>query len=79
MSSSAYRFLSTSQRSVYSVQRGDRPIGFVTKNEHRIHGRVITSGWTPTTPNRVDLKTEKTREAAADALWRFHQATGGAQ
>ena len=76
---SAYRFLSTNQRSVYSVQRGDRPIGFVTKNDHRIHGQTVASGWTPTTPARVDLKTEKTRAAAAEALWRFHQATGGSR
>jgi hypothetical protein len=79
MSRSVFRFLSSSRRGQYSVQRIDQPIGYVTKIVHRITDRGVTrtivAGWTPSTPGRVDLATAPTREAAAKALWAFHQAS----
>lgn len=72
--SSPFRFLSSNRPGQYSVQRVDTPIGHVTKNENRIHGLTFTAGWTPGTLSGIDLATEPTREAAARALWSFHQA-----
>ncbi len=77
MSRSVFRFLTSARRSQYSVQRGDVPIGHVTKIVHRHTERGVTrtivAGWTPSTPDGRDLATERTREAAARALWSDYQ------
>ena len=79
MSRSVFRFLSSNRPGQYSVQRLDQPIGYVTKNVHRITDRGVTrtivKGWTPSTPNRNDLATMPTRAAAAKVLWAHHQAS----
>ena len=56
------------------MQRVDTPIGHITKIEHRIYGKVTTAKWMPSTLSGIDLATESTKEAAAKALWVFHQA-----
>ena len=74
---SVFRFLSSNRSGQYSVWRVDQHLGHVTKVVHRINLRGVTRtvfGWTPSTPDRLDLATERTREAAAKALWAFHQA-----
>lgn len=79
MSRSVFRFLPSNQSGQYSVWRDDKHLGHVTKNVYRIHDRGVTRttvSWTPSTPNRADLATEKTRDAAAKVLWTFHQASG---
>ena len=74
--SSAFRFVTSSKRGQYSVWRGETHIGHVTKIVHRIHDRGVTktvvAGWTPSTVDGIDLATEKTRDAAANALWNFY-------
>ena len=74
--SSPFRFLTTTKRGEYSVERGESThLGFVTKVEHRIYGRTKKGGWTPTTVDRVVLPIETTKDKAANALWIFHQAS----
>ena len=70
---SPFRFVSSRAQGQYSVWRGDQHIGYVTKVVHRIFDRGMTktvaAGWTPSTATE-DLALEKTREAAAQALWK---------
>jgi len=72
---SPFRFVTSSKSGQYSVWRGDQHIGYVTKIEHRIFDRgmtkTVTAGWTPSTAAE-DLTLEKTRESAAQALWKEH-------
>ena len=72
---SAFRFVSSRTDGQYSVWRGDQHLGYVTKVVHRIFDgrttKTVVGGWTPSTPTE-DLALEKTREAAANALWRDH-------
>lgn len=78
MKRSAFRFVASNRSGQHSVWRVDQHLGHVTKIVHRISDRGVTrtivSGWTPSTPDRLDLATERTREAAAKALWTFQQA-----
>ena len=77
MATSVFRFVRSNRRSQYGVWRGEERIGFVTKIVHRHTDRGITrtivTGWTPSTLNGSDLATERTREAAASALWFLYQ------
>jgi hypothetical protein len=79
MSRSVFRFLSSNRPGQYSVWRIEQHLGHVTKIVHRISDRGVTrtivAGWTPSTPDRIDLATAPTREAAAKALWAFHQTS----
>jgi hypothetical protein len=74
---SPFRFLGSGRRGQYGVWRGEQHLGHVTKIVHHISDRGVTrtivAGWTPSTPDRRDLATETTREAAAKALWAFQQ------
>ena len=70
--SSPFRFVTSSRAGQYSVWRGDEQVGYVTKVVHTVVHRGLTRtkfGWTPSTPDRRDLATEPTRDAAARALW----------
>jgi hypothetical protein len=73
---SAFRFVSSRTDGQYSVWRGDQHLGYVTKVVHRIFDgrttKTVVGGWTPGTPTE-DLAIQKTREAAALALWRGHK------
>ena len=74
---SPFRFVTSNKSGEYSVWRGESTkLGFVTKIEHRIQGRTTKAGWTPTTEGGAVLPIEKTQKAAAEALWRAHQASG---
>jgi hypothetical protein len=69
---SGFRFLSSTRTGQYSVWHGDRHIGYVTKVVHRINDRGLTRivfAWTPSSTDRADFATKKTREAAAHVLW----------
>ena len=72
--SSPFRFVTSGKRGEYSVWRGEATrLGFVTKVEHRIYGRAVQAGWTPTTVDGAVLPIEKTKEAAAQTLWILQQ------
>jgi uncharacterized protein YbdZ (MbtH family) len=79
MSRSAFRFVPSNRSGQYSVWRVDQPIGHVTKIVHRINDRgiprTVVAGWTPGTPDRIDLAIATTRETAAKALWTYHQTS----
>ena len=70
--SSGFRFVSSNRRGQYSVWRGDKHLGYVTKIVHRVTERgatrTILAGWRPSTIDGVELALEKTREAAAKVL-----------
>ena len=75
MSSTPFRFVTSSKRGQYSVWRGDTPIGYITKIVHTINVRGLTRtkfGWRPTTLDLRDLAGEKTRDDAARTLWLEH-------
>jgi uncharacterized protein YbdZ (MbtH family) len=73
-----FRFVSSNRSGQYSVWRSEQHLGHVTKVVHRISDRGVTqtiaAGWTPSSPDRIDLAIATTREAAAKALWAFQQA-----
>jgi hypothetical protein len=75
--SSPFRFVSSRASGQYSVWRGEEHIGWVAKIVHRISDRGVTktivAGWIPKEHTAsADLPIEKTRDAAANALWREH-------
>lgn len=76
--SSPFRFVAGTKSGHYSVWRGDLHVGYVTKNVYRITDRGVTRTshtWTPSLFGGPDLPSEKTRDAAAIALWRDRQRT----
>jgi hypothetical protein len=73
---SPFRFVTSSKQGQYGVHRGEEHFGHVTKIVHRITDRGVTrtfSTWMPSTLDRRDLPSAKTREAAARALWTARQ------
>jgi hypothetical protein len=73
---SPFRFVSSNRSGQYSVWRGEEQIGYVTKIVHRHVGLTRSAvAWTPSTLDRRDLATAKTRPAAARALWIAHQGS----
>ncbi|HSX23297.1 MAG TPA: hypothetical protein VLE97_11040 [Gaiellaceae bacterium] len=77
-SSSPFRFVSSNRTGQYSVWRGDEQVGYITKAVHTLNLRGMTRtvfAWTPTTADRRDLAVERTREAAARALWTARSST----
>lgn len=74
-----FRFLSSNRPGQSSVWRLEQHLGHVTKIVHRINDRGVTktivAGWTPSTPDGIDLAIAPTREEAAKVLWTYHQTT----
>lgn len=75
---STFRFVTSNRSGQYSVWRGDDQVGYVTKIVHTVNLRGMTRtvfAWRPSLVSGTDLAAEKTREAAARALWAARRGT----